>query len=151
MRLIVQPERQIVWIFFPLADIEKQEFYANLFEPVARKIIAGDFGNTKLIVRDTPLKILKQNLNCDEKTPEVFCYRPQVDFASVIQKIEDRAKDPNAPMEEKMQSLLLTAGMDVAEKRYDDALAKNEQALAFYRQKKLKQNEADVPCSSGDS
>lgn len=150
LRLIVQPERAIIWIFFPLADIERQDFYTNLFEPVARKIISGELGNTKLIVRDTPLSNLKQNLNCDEETLEVFCYRPQLDFESVIRKIEDRAKDANAPMEEKMQSLLLTAGMDVAEKRYDDALTKNIQALAFYRQKKLKQNESVVQGSIGD-
>ena len=150
MRLIVEPERQIIWIFFPLADIERQDFYANLFTPLAQKIISGELGGTKLIVRDTPLNNLKENLNCDEKNLEVFCYRPQLDFASIVQKIENRAKDPNAPMEEKMQSLLLTAGMDVAEKRYDDALSKNEQALAFYRQKKLKQNESVVQCSIGD-
>ncbi|CAN5845912.1 hypothetical protein BH20ACI4_BH20ACI4_07270 [soil metagenome] len=150
IRHIVQPERAIIWVFFPLADIERQDFYANLFTPVAQKIISGELGNTKLIIRDTPLNNLKENLNCDEQNPDVFCYRPELDFASVIKKIEDRAKDPNAPAEEKMQSLLLTAGMDVAEKRYDDALSKNEQALVFYRQKKLKQNESVVQSNMGD-
>lgn len=151
LRLIVQPERQIIWVFYPLADIEREDFYMNLFEPMARKIIAGDFGNSKLIIRDTPSNNLKQNLNCDEKEVlEIFCYRPELDFPSVIKKIEERAKDPNAPPEEKMQSLLLTAGMDVAEKRYDDALVKNEQALVFYRQKKLKQNESVVQSNMGD-
>lgn len=150
MRLIVQPERQIVWVFFALADIERQDFYSDLFTPVAQKIISGEFGNSKLIVRDTPLNNLKQNLNCDEQNRDVFCFRPELDFQSVVKKIEQRAKDPNAPAEEKMQSLLLTAGMDVAEKRYDEALAKNEQALAFYRQKKLKQNESVVQSNMGD-
>ncbi len=150
IRHIVQPERQVIWVFFPLADIERQDFYANLFTPVAEKIISGELGNTKLIIRDTPLNNLKENLNCDEQNTEVFCYRPELDFASVMKKVEERAKDPNAPMEEKMQSLLLTAGMDVAEKRYDDALVKNEQALAFYRKKNLKQNESVVQSSIGD-
>lgn len=150
LRLIVQPERQIIWVFFPLADIERKEFYTDLFTPITQKIITGEFGNTKLIIRDTGENNLKINLNCDEQNPDVFCYRPELDFQSVIKKIEERAKDPNAPMEEKMQSLLLTAGMDVAEKRYDDALSKNEQALAFYRQKKLKQNESVVRSNMGD-
>ncbi len=150
IRQIVQPERQVIWVFFPLADIERADFYTNLFEPIARKIVSGDFGNTKLIVRDTPLNNLKQNLECGEDTPEIFCYRPELDFPSVVKKIEERAKDPNAPVEERMQSLLLTAGMDVAEKRYDDALSKNEQALAFYRKKNLKQNESVVQSNIGD-
>ena len=72
LRRIVQPERQIIWVFFPLADIDRQDFYANLFTPVAQKIISGELGNTKLIIRDTPLNNLKENLHCDEDKRSKF-------------------------------------------------------------------------------
>lgn len=150
IRQTVEAERQLIWIFYPLTDVEKEKFFVNLFEDVARKTMAGDFGNTKLIVRDTPLLALKENLGCAPENPKVFCYRPQVDFQSVMKKIEAQAKNKEIPAEERVQSVMLMAGMDVAEKRYDKALSKNEQVLRHYQKTKQKQNESVVQNNIGD-
>ena len=150
IRQIVEAERAIIWTFFPLAEIEKSDFYVALFEPVARQIINGDFGNTKLIVRDTSLNDLREKLGCEPENAAVFCYRPQLDFKSVMEKVEAQSKDETAPVEERMQSLMLTAGVDIAEQRFDDALYKNHKVLNYYQKTGQRQNESIVQNNIGD-
>jgi tetratricopeptide (TPR) repeat protein len=64
--------------------------------------------------------------------------------------MEERAKSPDAPVEEKVQAVMLSAGMDVAEKRYDDALTKNLRVLDHYKKTGQKQNESVVQNNIGD-
>jgi tetratricopeptide (TPR) repeat protein len=158
-RRTVEAERQIIWIFYPLTDVEteKEDFFVNLFEDIAVKIMNGDLGNTKLIIRDTPSQSLRTKLGCETekeneytKNPKVLCYRPEVDFQSVLKKIEDQAKNKQLPPEERVQSVMLMAGVDVAEKRYDEALSKNQQVLKHYQKTKQKQNESVVQNNIGD-
>ena len=150
IRQIVEPERAVIWTFFPLAEIEKSDFYIALFEPIAGQILNGDFGSTKLIVRDTALNDLREKLGCEPENEAIFCYRPALDFKSVMEKIEAQAKDENTPVEERMQSLMLTAGVDVAEKRFDDALYKNQKVLNYYQKTGQRQNESVVQNNIGD-
>lgn len=150
IRKISEPERRVIWLFYPLKDVAREEVYADLFEYIARAVAADETGNTKLIVRDTPSRLLKERLECAPNNVKVFCYRPELDFQSVLKKTEELAKDKNAPAEERIQSVMLMAGVDVAEKRFDDALVKNERVLSHYRKTKQKQNESVVQNNIGD-
>ena len=150
IRKVVDPERQVIWVFYPLADVTKEDFYFKLFSSVAEKIIDGDLANTKMIIRDSPSNPLREHLGCEEKNPAVTCYHPELDFQSVLKKIEEQAENENAPEEERMQSVMLMAGADVAEKRYDKALDKNDQVLTHYKKTKQKQNESVVHNNIGD-
>lgn len=150
IRRIVDPERQVIWVFYPLADVTKEDFYFKLFSFISAKIIDGDLANTKMIIRDSPSNFLREHFGCEEKNPSVMCYRPELDFQSVLKKIEKQAENENAPEEERMQSVMLMAGADVAEKKYDRALDKNTRVLRHYKKTKQKQNESIVYNNIGD-
>lgn len=150
-RQTVDADRQIIWIFYPLVDVEKEDFFLNLFFDITQKIINGELANTKIILRDTPSNILRQTLITDEEEhPKIFLYRPELDFKSVLGKMEAQAKNKNLPPEERVQSVMLMAGVDVAEKRYEQALSKNSQVLKHYQTTKQKQNESVVHNNIGD-
>lgn len=154
-RKVVEPERQIIWTFYPLADIEKEDFYFNLFDGIIRKTISGEIEGTKIILRDTPTNTFRERFGFSEEdstrdNPKVFCYKPEVDFQTVLKKIEKQAKNKDLPPEERVQSVMLMAGVDVAEKRFDDALVKNGQVLKHYQKTKQKQNESVVHNNIGD-
>jgi tetratricopeptide (TPR) repeat protein len=93
---------------------------------------------------------MAESLDPDRSRRAVLHYKPEADFKSVVKKTEERAKDPEAPVEERVQSLMITAGVDVAEKRFDVALAKNQKVLAHYQQTKQRQNESVVRNNIGD-
>ena len=153
IRETVEAERRVVWVFHPLKDTTREEQYADLFGFLIEKIIKGEAGDTKLIVRDTPANLLKEKFGCDNEEKEneqIFCYKPKLDFQSVMEKVEAQAKNKDAPVEERMQSLMLTAGVDVAEKRFDRALEKNERVLSYYEKTKQKQHQSVVQNNIGD-
>ncbi|NNF00941.1 MAG: tetratricopeptide repeat protein [Pyrinomonadaceae bacterium] len=150
IRKVVDPERQVIWIFYPLSDVSKEEFYLKLFSYVSEKVLAGDLDNTKLIIRDCPSGFLREHLGYGEKNPAVTFYRPELDFQSVLKKLEEQSENENAPEDEKMQSVMLMAGVDVAEKNYDQALEKNERVLSYYKKTKQKENESIVRNNIGD-
>lgn len=152
-RKVVEPERQIIWNFYPVSNLEpeKEDFYLNLFDGIIRKTIAGEIEGTKIILRDTPNNAFRERFYDDsEENPKVFCYKPEVDFQTVLKKIEERAKNKELPPEERVQSVMLMAGVDVAEKRFDDALLKNQLVLKHYQKTKQKQNESVVQNNIGD-
>lgn len=152
IRAQVEPERLIVWTFYPVTNVEpeKQDFYLNLFDEIIRQTTAGEIEGTKIILRDTESNAFRERFGCAPDNPKVFCYRPEVDFQSVLKKTEERAKNKDLPPEERVQSVMLMAGVDVAEKRFDDALVKNEQVLKHYQKTKQKQNESVVQNNIGD-
>ena len=152
IRKVVDPERQVIWVFYPMTDVKKEDRYLKLFSAISNNIAKGKLANTKLIIRDTPSKLLKAHFGIDdeEPKPEFTWYRPKLDFDSVMKKIEEQADSDDAPEEEKMQSIMLMAGVDVAEKKYDKALDKNQKVLRYYKKTKQKQNESIVRNNIGD-
>lgn len=159
IRKIVEPDRQLIWVFYPLTDIvaEKEDFFLNLFEEITVKIMRGELANTKIILRDTPSFLLRKKFDCETEkedvftnNPQVSCYRPKLDFPSILEKMEKQAKNKDLPPEERVQSVMMLAGVDVAEKRYDEALSKNTQVLKHYQKTKQKQNESVVHNNIGD-
>jgi tetratricopeptide (TPR) repeat protein len=150
IRKIIEPDRQVIWLIYPLTGVEREAFFLQLFGPVVQQIIANGFEGTKLIVRDTPSRLLFRDLGCEQDRPEVLCYQPEVDFPSVMKKIEENANKKDAPVEERVQSTMLMAGIDVAEKRYDSALSKNQWILGHYQRTDQKQNESIVRNNIGD-
>ena len=150
MRRIVEPERGIVWILYPIDEVADEDGFVEFLGPVVRDILSGEPPATKLIIRDTPSNRFREIFHAPDDEPAIRLYRPEVDFKSVMKKVEERAADPSAPIDERMQGTMLLAGVDVAEKRYDDALEKNRTVLNFYRQRKQPENESIVRNNIGD-
>jgi tetratricopeptide (TPR) repeat protein len=147
LRNSIEPERRLVWVFYPLQDTGQEKEFADLFESVARGVMADDFGDTKIIIRDTPSKLLAKRF---EENQKVFFYDSKLDLQTIFKKMEADAKNENLPKEERIQNVMLLAGVDVAEKRYDDALAKNQHVLRHYQKEKQKERESIVQNNIGD-
>lgn len=147
IRETVGPERKVVWLFYPLQDVTQEEEYSNLLGEMASGVLSEEFGDTKIIIRDTPSKLLAKRFHEQEK---VWYFDPDLDLQSIFKKMEEQAKDENIPKEERIQNVMLLAGVDVAEKRYDRALAKNQEVLKYYRKEKQRDRESIVINNIGD-
>lgn len=147
IRSSVEPERKIVWVFYPLADAQQEQEFANLIGSLAEGVIADEFGDTKMIIRDTPSKLFAKRF---EENKDVRRYDPDVDLQSIFKRMEQDAKNENIPKEERVQNIMLLAGVDVAEKRYDAALVKNQHVLKHYQKEKQKDRESVVQNNIGD-
>ncbi|MCU0239049.1 MAG: tetratricopeptide repeat protein, partial [Pyrinomonadaceae bacterium] len=147
IRKNVEPERRVIWVFHPLQDVEKDTFYADLFEYISQRIFTDEINFTKIIVRDTPTKILQNRLG---KHKQVSVYQPKISHKDIFKKIEESAKSKDTPNEEKAQSIMLLAGIDIAERRYEKALSRNRQVLNYYEKTKQKPQQSIVQNNIGD-
>jgi tetratricopeptide (TPR) repeat protein len=148
IRKIVDADRKIIWVFFPLQETESGEAYTNLLRVLINVILDDKIEGTKLIIRDVPDLTLKNKLSAfDEK---VSFYQPKLDLDSIFEKIEKQSKNPSAPPDERAQNLMLMAGVDVAEKRFDEALEKNETVLKYFEKSNQKQKQSVVYNNIGD-
>jgi len=148
VRRIVQPERKVIWVFFPLEEVEHEEAYAGLLRYLAFGVFDENIEGTKLIIRDTPAFAVKAKLLLQEE--QVSFYRPGLDLDSIIEKIDKQCTNPQAPPDERAQSAMLMAGVDVAEKRFDEALRRNQEALEYFETSRQKQKQSVVHNNVGD-
>lgn len=148
VRKIVPPERKVIWVFFPLEETANEDAYANLMRYLAFEVCDGKIENTKLIIRDTPtLAIGARMLEKEEQTAH---YQPNLGTESLFEKIEAQTKNPDAPPDERAQSMMLMAGVDIAEKRFDRALQRNETVLTYFEKSGQKQKQSVVHNNIGD-
>ena len=64
--------------------------------------------------------------------PRVAWYDPELGQAAVQRAIDEEAADPALPLERRLQNLFMSAGIDQAHGRFDDALAKFGLVLRYY-------------------
>jgi tetratricopeptide (TPR) repeat protein len=127
---LVTDKRRVIWIFYPL-EIGATSPYAQMVNYVNDELNTGSLRMTKLIVRDGAVApILARGL---DGQPNVKVYRPELDPESLEKKLNEKANDPSLPAEERAQLHMMLAGFDVAHKRYDIALARNQELLGYFR------------------
>jgi tetratricopeptide (TPR) repeat protein len=130
VRSIVPRDRRIVWIMYPL-EINQPEQYLQLIDYLREQLADDSLHGTKLMARDSVASpILVPEL---EGRPEVDIYRPELNLASMEKKLGEKANDPRVPAEEQAQMHMMLAGMDVSNKRYEQALARNLELLGYFR------------------
>jgi tetratricopeptide (TPR) repeat protein len=128
VRDVVPKGRQVIWIFYPL-ELTESEQYLHLINHLRTEIEEVPIRGTKLIVRDDPSAILASQL---QKEPKVRVYSPELDPDSLMKKMEKQANDPKVPPEEQAQLHMMLAGKDVADGRFDQALARNQELLGYF-------------------
>jgi tetratricopeptide (TPR) repeat protein len=77
-------------------------------------------------------------------------YRPELDPESFEKKLNERANDPALPAEEQAQIHMMLASFDVANQRYDTALARNLELLGYFRHTGQRQEQTIVMSNIGD-
>jgi tetratricopeptide (TPR) repeat protein len=147
VRSIVPRERRIAWIMYPL-EINQPEQYLQLIDYLREQLEDDSLRGTKLMVRDSVASpMLVPEL---EGQPNVDIYRPELNLASMEKKLSEKANDPRVPAEEQAQMHMMLAGMDVANKRYEQALARNLELLGYFRHRGQSSQQSIVLNNIGD-
>jgi tetratricopeptide (TPR) repeat protein len=144
---LVKDERRVIWVFYPM-EIAATTPYAQLVNYVNDELKTGSLRMTKLIVRDSAISpVLERGL---DGQPNVRIYRPELDPESFEKRLSEKANDPALPAEEQAQIHMMLAGFDVANKRYDTALARNLELLGYFRHTGERHQQSVVMNNIGD-
>jgi tetratricopeptide (TPR) repeat protein len=144
---LVTDGRRVIWVFYPL-EIEATTPYAELVDYVNNELKNESLRLTKLIVRDGESSpALERGLGGQ---PNVRIYRPGLDPDSFEKKLDEKANDPQLPVEEHAQLQMMLAGFDVAHQRYDMALARNLELAGYFGRAGQQHQQAVVLNNIGD-
>jgi tetratricopeptide (TPR) repeat protein len=120
----------VVWVLFPAQVVDRQG-YARLM----RELLRHEFPfpwchHVRFILRDDPADpVLGGAL---EKEPRLAWYQPDLGPQAMAKALEEEAADEMLPLEQRLQSLLLSAGMDYSHKRLPQALEKYQLLFDYY-------------------
>jgi len=147
VRSIVPPTRRVIWIIYPL-EVNEPAQYLDVVDLIYTQLGEPSLQTTKLIVRDSEISpVLTPSL---EDQARVTVYRPQLDPASLENKLTEKANDPRVPADEQAQMHMMLAGMDVANRRFDRALARNQELLGYFSHTGQKHHQSIVLNNIGD-
>jgi tetratricopeptide (TPR) repeat protein len=139
--------RRVIWVFYPL-QVGATTPFAEMVHYVNDELKAGSLRVTKLIVRDSAAKpVLERGL---DGQPNVRVYRAGLDPESLEKKLNEKANDPSLPADEQAQCHMMLAGFDVANRRYDTALARNLELLGYFRHTGQQHQQSLVTNNIGD-
>ncbi len=144
---LVTDERRVIWVLYPL-EISDPSAYLQLIGHANDDLKTASLLSTKLIVRDrVTSQILEPRL---DSQPNVEIYRPELDPESLEKKLNEKASDSQVPAEDQAQLQMMLAGFDVANQRYDVALARNLELLGYFGHTGQKHQQAVVLNNIGD-
>lgn len=125
------PDFRVIWAPFPL-KIGDPAGQAVLFEELLRPDGPMPwYHHLRFVTREDPSRpAMRERL---AKTPRVAWYEPDLGAKSQERSLEEDVTDESAPIGQRMQSLLLLAGMDYAHRRFADALKKYDVLLKYYK------------------
>jgi tetratricopeptide (TPR) repeat protein len=147
VRNAIPNERQVVWVFYP-PEVIDQHRYFQLIAYLLGEMEKSSLNGVKLIAGDGDLSpALAPRL---EGHPRTKVYRPKLDPESFEKLLKARASDPAVPAEERAQMHMMLAGYDVAHQRFDIALARNKELLAYFRHVNQPYNRSIVLNNIGD-
>jgi tetratricopeptide (TPR) repeat protein len=147
VRSVIPNERQVIWVFYPPEVIDPPQYFqliAHLLGEMEKSSLIG----VKLIAADGDLPpALAPRL---EGRPRAKVYRPKLDPESFEKLLKAKASDPAIPAEERAQMHMMLAGYDVAYQRFDTALARNKELLAYFTHVNQPYNRSIVLNNIGD-
>jgi len=83
----------------------------------------------RIIIRNDPTIAIQRSLS---EAPRIEFFEPDLSTSAVNKALEEDVNDENLPLEERLQSLLLTAGTDQSHARNDLALEKYRLLFDYY-------------------
>lgn len=119
-----------VWIFYPM-NVDDHAAYAALMQ----RVLAHEFPNPwchhlRFIVRED---VVDSRLSSAlAPFPSIALYEPDLSIAAVEKSLHEDVEDDRLPLDERVSSSLVLAGIDLAHCRFDAALEKYALALKYY-------------------
>lgn len=144
IRGVVPMERRVIWLFYPL-EISEPEEYLRLIDFIREGV--GPLRGVKLIARDNPEQILLLRLHTH---PHAQFYEPPLEPEKLMKELAVQANDTRTPHEEQAQIHMMLAGHDVSEGRFDQALARNQELLGYFRHTGQRHHQSIVLNNIGD-
>lgn len=120
----------VVWTFFPL-EIGNAPAYARLMGEVTTHEFPFPWcHHLRFILRDNPTdRAVERAL---EQAPRAQFYTPDLSTEALNRSIEEEAEDETLPLSERMSSLQISAGNDLAFQRFPTALEKYALLLQYH-------------------
>jgi tetratricopeptide (TPR) repeat protein len=118
------------WCLLPLSVAD-----ANGYAALTAELLRHDFPlpwchHMRIYVRGDPSDLLlPATLGAQ---PRVGWYSPDLSQAAMQRAIDEEAADPSLPLPRRLQNLFISAGIDQAHQRFDDALQKFSVLLKYY-------------------
>jgi len=147
IRNLVPNNRQVICVFYP-QEITDPPRYLQLIEYILAQMDEASLRGVKLIARDgdSPPTLATRL----ERHPRTKVYRPELDPDLFEKLLLAKAKDPCIPAEERAQMHMMLAGYDVANRRFDLALVRNQELLRYFAYTKQEYNQSIVLNNIGD-
>lgn len=123
-------EHLSVWGFFP-HQIHQPERYGEF----AKALIEHDFPfpwchHMRIFFRDEKDSPV---LNALKSAPRVYFYQPDFSVKAIEQSLREEVMEEGIPLDQRLQSLLSLAGLDLANRRFSEALQKYQLLLRYYQ------------------
>jgi tetratricopeptide (TPR) repeat protein len=120
----------IVWVLYPL-EIADARLYAHLMAQLLRHEFPNPWcHHLRFIIRDDPMAPMLRHAFAG--APRVRWFQPDLGPEAVQRALEEAAEDEALPLDERVTNLMVLAGVDHANHRYPDALAKYELLLKYH-------------------
>ncbi len=141
-------QHRLIWGLFPMNIKGKDEYLRIINQLIPWNGIEPWMRNVRLFVREdidshAVVPFIKN-------APRVLVYNPDISANAMVASAREKADDPEASEEEKMQALLTVASMDYANKQYKDALQKYMRLLKYYQDKENIMMQAFIINAIGD-
>jgi tetratricopeptide (TPR) repeat protein len=146
LRKQIEEQRQINWLLFPM-QISDEKVYFETVCYLIRKLDESDLGGINLIVRETESLLFTEK---HKDNDEFNFYSPNVDMDSISESMERQAKSKDASPDEKAQAQMLLAGIDVANKDFEQAYKRNGIALKHFVSTNQKMQQSVTLNNMGD-
>jgi hypothetical protein len=128
--LLPQPGLVLVWVLFPLSISGGPAYVSFVQELLKHEFPFPWCHHIRILVRDGARPALAERLG---KPPRVAWYEPDLSPKAIEKALDEDLADDSLPLDQQMNSLLITAAMDYSQKRHDRALAKYQLLLRFYQ------------------
>lgn len=118
------------WEMFPL-EITNHDGYVVLMRDILRHEFPFPWcHHIRIIFRDDAANpLLAKKLG---KPPRIVWYEPDLSQKAMEESLEEEADDQELPLEQRLQSLFVTAGLDYANKRLDRAMEKYQLLFKYF-------------------
>ena len=123
----------IVWVMFPMQIADRVAYAALMREVLQHEFPFPWCHHMRIILRDDSADpVLASTLR---KAPRIAWYEPDLSSQAFEKALEEEIDDKTLPLEQRLQAVLVSAGMDYSHRRYDQALSKYQLLLRYHMAK----------------
>jgi tetratricopeptide (TPR) repeat protein len=120
----------VVWVFFPINIANPPAFLALMKEVMRHEFPFPWCHHLRLILHDD---LSEEGFkDAVERSPRWQWYKPDLSVEAVERSLAEEAADENRPLDERMNALMVMAGMDYSYQRYAGALDKYHLLLKYH-------------------